>query len=110
VSHLRLEPGQHGGHLLQLQDHTAHLHRHWTAHHQAANDLVSTMRFSLFPRRNGEVSSRISLSLLKKTNYFSLPIFSILSENGECPMCGENVAPEQLLDVEDIRPYILAAS
>ncbi|XP_016930699.3 WD repeat-containing protein 19 isoform X1 [Drosophila suzukii] len=35
---------------------------------------------------------------------------NILSENGECPMCGENVAPEQLLDVEDIRPYILAAS
>jgi len=37
-------------------------------------------------------------------------IFSILSEYGDCPMCGERVPPEQLLDVEDIRPYILAAS
>lgn len=35
---------------------------------------------------------------------------SILSEYGDCPMCGERVPPEQLLDVEDIRPYILAAS
>ncbi|EDW74804.1 uncharacterized protein Dwil_GK15704 [Drosophila willistoni] len=35
---------------------------------------------------------------------------NILSENGECPMCSERVEPEQLLDVEDIRPYILAAS
>ncbi|XP_017073272.1 WD repeat-containing protein 19 isoform X2 [Drosophila eugracilis] len=41
---------------------------------------------------------------------FRAEMENILSENGECPMCGENVAPEQLLDVEDIRPYILAAS
>ncbi|XP_030375229.1 WD repeat-containing protein 19 [Scaptodrosophila lebanonensis] len=41
---------------------------------------------------------------------FRAEMEKILSENGECPMCGEQVAPERLLDVEDIRPYILAAS
>lgn len=36
--------------------------------------------------------------------------FSILSELNECPMCEETVNPQNLLDVEDIRPYILASS
>lgn len=36
--------------------------------------------------------------------------FSILSELHECPMCEEVVEPEQLLDIEDIRPYIYASS
>ncbi|XP_037944539.1 WD repeat-containing protein 19 isoform X2 [Teleopsis dalmanni] len=41
---------------------------------------------------------------------FRAEMENILSETNECPMCGERVAPEQLLDVEDIRPYILASS
>ncbi|XP_055855460.1 WD repeat-containing protein 19 isoform X1 [Episyrphus balteatus] len=32
----------------------------------------------------------------------------ILSETNQCPMCGENVDSGRLLDVEDIRPYILS--
>ncbi|XP_062135942.1 WD repeat-containing protein 19 [Drosophila sulfurigaster albostrigata] len=41
---------------------------------------------------------------------FRAEMENILSEYDDCPMCGERVPPEQLLDVEDIRPYILAAS
>ncbi|XP_039955569.1 WD repeat-containing protein 19 [Bactrocera tryoni] len=41
---------------------------------------------------------------------FRAEMEKILSELNACPMCSEHVAPEQLLDVEDIRPYILASS
>ncbi|XP_073812289.1 intraflagellar transport protein Oseg6 [Musca autumnalis] len=41
---------------------------------------------------------------------FRAEMENILSELNECPMCGENVAPEKLLDVEDIRPYILPST
>uniref|UniRef100_A0A1A9VGQ4 Uncharacterized protein n=1 Tax=Glossina austeni TaxID=7395 RepID=A0A1A9VGQ4_GLOAU len=41
---------------------------------------------------------------------FRAEMEKILSELSECPMCGEQVNPENLLDVEDIRPYILASS
>ncbi|XP_013100268.2 WD repeat-containing protein 19 [Stomoxys calcitrans] len=41
---------------------------------------------------------------------FRAEMENILSELNECPMCEENVAPEKLLDVEDIRPYILSSS
>lgn len=55
------------------------------------------------------MSGKVIEFILYECLYIS-HIFSILSETGDCPMCGEHVAPEQLLDVEDIRPYILAAT
>ncbi|TMW48796.1 hypothetical protein DOY81_006124 [Sarcophaga bullata] len=41
---------------------------------------------------------------------FRAEMENILSELNECPMCEEHVNPQNLLDVEDIRPYILASS
>lgn len=67
------------------------------------------MRFPLLSCRDGKVSGKAIEFILYECLYIS-HICSILSETGDCPMCGEHVAPEQLLDVEDIRPYSLAAT